>query len=170
MRALLAIPIAIAIAVVTSSAASAADEVVCGVNLGFQLATATAPGSLNLGQTPPAGYVGPQPSITVVIGQANPVSGNKLRGNVNGYLCVQVTSSASTRTFVGVVPPGSAAYVVQPVIPVPNPVPTGHGSTGVGTLPSTSTAPSSAPIVPLLLACFGLLALGAAARRRRTGE
>lgn len=167
MRTLLAIPIALAIALMTSSAGNAANEVVCGVNLGFQLATANAPGSVTLGQTPPAGYVGPQPTITVVIAQGDRVTGNELRGSAGGYLCVEVTPSGTSRTFVAVVPPGAAGYVAQPVMPAPNPMPTGHGSTGVGTLPTTSTAPSGTPIVPLMLACSGLLALGAIAVRRR---
>jgi hypothetical protein len=166
MRTLLAVPMAIAIIFATSGAANAADEVVCGVSFGFSLATATAPGSTTLGQNPPPGYVGAQPSVTIVIPLGSPVTRPDLRGDATGYLCIRTSTSGSTRTFVAVVPPGSAGYLPRPAAGPPSgPVPGGRGAVGV--LPSTSTAPSSVPLVPLALSLSGLLALGAYALRRR---
>ncbi|HAL26879.1 MAG TPA: hypothetical protein DCP25_09095 [Chloroflexi bacterium] len=166
MRALVVIPIAIVIAIATSGAANAADEVVCGRIMGYSGATATAPGSLVIpqpGDTAPAGTY-----IVIPVGAQFTYPGTS-------WACVRTTASAptqvfggftSTRTFAGFVAPGSPGYRAEPAAPSPSgPVPTGRGSVGV--LPGTSTAPISVPLMPLALSVSGLLALGVYALRRR---
>lgn len=157
MRKLLAIPLVIAIATATAGAANATDDIVCGRIMGMTGATASAPGAMVIpqpGDVAPAGtYIVIPPGMTQVTSQGV------------AWVCVRTTSSpptqvlggfTSTRTFVAFVAPDSPGYRAEPAAASPR-----------GPLPSTSTAPGSAPLVPLALSLSGLLALGLLALRRR---